>query len=172
MPKSARSPRNGSEEFAKANWTGVSRRTSDHHGLLVGSRFSAIAYLEMDEAKSRPTDGGLSSFHGEAEESGIRQRAGTNPVVRVLVAPIRGGEPRAMDTGSENDIYIPRVDWLVDSRRVAIQRLNREQTVLDLLIADAGSGKSRSASPSRIYIGSTSATISAFSRRQAISLER
>jgi dipeptidyl-peptidase 4 len=107
---------------------------------------SAIAYLEMDERKVETypmVD--FSSFRGEAEEQRYPPAGGHNPVVRVLVAPIRGGEPRAMDTGSEHDVYIPRVDWLVDSRHVAIQRLNREQTVLDLLIADASSGKSRSA---------------------------
>jgi dipeptidyl-peptidase-4 len=105
---------------------------------------SAIAYLEMDERKVETyplVD--FSSFQGAAEEERYPPAGGHNPVVRVLVAPIRGGEPRAMDIGSNSDIYIPRVDWLVDSRHVAIQRLNREQTVLDLLIADAVTGKSR-----------------------------
>jgi dipeptidyl-peptidase-4 len=105
---------------------------------------SAIAYLEMDERKVETyplVD--FSSYQGAAEEERYPPAGGHNPVVRVLVAPIRGGEPRVMDTGSETDVYIPRVDWLVDSKHLAIQRLNREQTVLDLLIADVGSGKSR-----------------------------
>src|SRR5208283_906841 len=38
--------------------------------------------------------------------------------------------------------YVPRVTWLPDSRRLAIQRLNRPQTRLDLLLADATTGKS------------------------------
>jgi len=107
---------------------------------------SAIAYLEMDERKVETyplVD--FSSYQGAAEEERYPPAGGHNPVVRVLVAPIRGGEPRPMDTGSESDVYIPRVNWLVDSKHLAIQRLNREQTVLDLLIADASSGKSRSA---------------------------
>jgi len=65
---------------------------------------------------------------------------GANPVVRVLVAALSGGEPRVMDIGAETDIYIPRVNWLMDSKHVAIQRLNREQNSLDLLIADAATG--------------------------------
>jgi len=107
---------------------------------------SAVAYLEMDERKVETyplVD--FSSYQGAAEEERYPPAGGHNPVVRVLVAPIRGGKPRVMDTGSEEDVYIPRVDWLADSKRLAIQRLNREQTVLDLLIADAGSGKSRAA---------------------------
>jgi len=48
-----------------------------------------------------------------------------------------------MNTGSETDQYIPRVNWLPDSKRVAIQRLNRAQTTLDLMIADAATGAAR-----------------------------
>jgi dipeptidyl-peptidase-4 len=48
-----------------------------------------------------------------------------------------------MDIGAETDIYIPRVNWLTDSKRLAVQRLNRTQTTLDLLIADAATGKTR-----------------------------
>jgi dipeptidyl-peptidase-4 len=50
-----------------------------------------------------------------------------------------------MDIGENTDIYIARVNWLTDSKHVAIQRLNRQQTVLDLLIADATNGQSRAA---------------------------
>jgi dipeptidyl-peptidase-4 len=50
-----------------------------------------------------------------------------------------------MDTGAETDIYIPRVNWLTDSKQLAIQRLNRTQTTLDLLIADAATGKTHAA---------------------------
>jgi dipeptidyl-peptidase-4 len=107
---------------------------------------SAIAYLEMDERKvaTYPLVD-FSSYEGEAQPERYPPAGGHNPVVRVIVAPIRGGAPRAMDTGSDSDIYIPRVDWLVDCKHLAIQRLNREQTVLDLLIADIGSGKTRAA---------------------------
>ena len=68
---------------------------------------------------------------------------GANPIVRVFVASLSGGEPRAMDTGTETDIYIPRVSWLTDSKHLAIERLNRTQTALDLLIADSITGKTR-----------------------------
>src|SRR5256885_2114367 len=105
---------------------------------------SAIAYLEMDERKVETypiVD--FSSFHGDAEQERYPPAGGHNPVGRVLVAPIHGGEPQAIDIGSETDSYIPRVNWLIDSKHLAIQRLNREQTVLDLLIADVDSGKSR-----------------------------
>src|SRR5713101_6848090 len=98
---------------------------------------SAIAYLEMDERKvSQYPMVDFSSPSGEAEMERYPTAGGANPIVRVFVASPNGGEPRAMDTGAETDIYIPRVNWLTDSKHVAIQRLNRTQTTLDLLIAD------------------------------------
>jgi dipeptidyl-peptidase 4 len=107
---------------------------------------SAVAYLEMDErkvAKYPLVD--FSSPSGEADEERYPPAGGANPLVRVFVTPVSGGEPRAMDTGENTDIYIARVNWLTDSKHIAIQRLNRQQTVLDLLIADAATGEARAA---------------------------
>ena len=105
---------------------------------------AAIAFLEMDERKvaAYPLVN-FSSFNGEAEMERYPPAGGANPVVRVLVAPLGGGEPKQMDTGNDTDIYIPRVNWLPDSKHVAIQRLNRPQTILDLMIANASNGKTR-----------------------------
>jgi dipeptidyl-peptidase 4 len=107
---------------------------------------SAIAYLEMDERKvSQYPMVDFSSPSGEAEMERYPTAGGANPIVRVFVASLNGGEPRAMDTGAETDIYIPRVNWLTDSKYLAVQRLNRTQTTLDLLIAEAATGKTRTA---------------------------
>jgi dipeptidyl-peptidase-4 len=71
-------------------------------------------------------------------------RAGTaNPVVRVGVVHISGGKTVWMDTGGNANVYLPRVSWLPNSKEVAIERLNRAQTRLDLLFANASSGRSR-----------------------------
>ncbi|HYT23520.1 MAG TPA: S9 family peptidase [Candidatus Polarisedimenticolia bacterium] len=105
---------------------------------------SAIAYLEMDERKvSQYPLVDFSSPSGEAEMERYPTAGGANPSVRVFVVSLNGGEPRAMDIGAETDIYVPRVNWLTDSKHLAIQRLNRTQTTLDLLIADAATGKAR-----------------------------
>lgn len=103
-----------------------------------------IAYLQMDE---RPvtryplTD--LTSYTGETEWMRYPKAGDANPIVRVGVVPVAGGRTTWMETGRETDIYIPRVDWLRDSQRVAIQRLNRAQTKHDLLLAEAATGRSR-----------------------------
>jgi dipeptidyl-peptidase-4 len=105
---------------------------------------SAIVYLEMDERKvSQYPMVDFASPSGEAEMERYPVAGGANPIVRVLVAALSGGEPRVMDIGAEMEIYIPRVNWLTDSKHLAIQRLNREQNSLDLLIADAPTGSVR-----------------------------
>jgi dipeptidyl-peptidase-4 len=102
---------------------------------------SAIAYLEMDERKvTRFPLIDFASYTGEAEMQRYPVAGGANPVVRVLVSSVNGGEPRAMDTGADQDIYLPRVNWLPDSRHLAIQRLNRDQNILDLILADTATG--------------------------------
>jgi dipeptidyl-peptidase 4 len=103
---------------------------------------SAIAYLQMDE--NPVTQFSLLNFEsytGEAELQRYPVAGGNNPVVHVYVASVNGGEPQLMDTGTNNDMYIPRVNWLPDSRHISIQRLNRDQTVLNLMLADSATGK-------------------------------
>jgi len=103
---------------------------------------SSIAYLQMDEDKvSQFSLLNFESYTGEAELQRYPVAGGTNPTVHVYVAAVNGGEPRLMDTGSDNNIYLPRVNWLPDSRHVAIQRLNRDQNALDLLLFDVSNGK-------------------------------
>ena len=134
----------GSEEVRKGELDWV---YPEELGIFTGYWWapdsSAIAYLEMDErmVPQFPLID-FESFTGEAELQRYPVPGGANPVVRVLVAPVAGGEARPMDLGVETDKYIPRVNWLPDSKHLAIQRLNRTQTILDLLLADTTTGKS------------------------------
>ena len=43
--------------------------------------------------------------------------------------------------GSENDQYLPRIKWTKDPNQLCIFRMNRHQNELELLLADAKSGK-------------------------------
>lgn len=103
-----------------------------------------IAYYEMDERPvTRYPIMDMSSPIGAMEYTRYPQAGENNPIVRVGVVPVAGGSTVWMDTGADQDVYISRVDWLRDSGRVAIQRLNRAQNRLDLLFCDAASGKSQ-----------------------------
>lgn len=69
-------------------------------------------------------------------------KAGTaNPVVRLGVISLDGGEPVWMDTG-DGDFYLVRAGW-TPSGEVWVQRLNRDQNRLDLMAADPTTGETR-----------------------------
>lgn len=111
---------------------------------------SKIAYYEMDERPvTRYPILDMSSPVGALQYTRYPQAGEANPIVRVGVVSVEAGgaggrsETKWMDTGANTDIYPARVDWLADSQRVAIERLNRAQNRLDLLFCDAANGASK-----------------------------
>ena len=103
---------------------------------------SKIAFLQLDEhaVQKYPLVNELSYTRSVTEEQ-FPAAGSPNPVARVGVVDIRGGDVRWMDTGSDPSVLLARVAWLPDSRRVAIERLNRVQNHLELLFAEASDGK-------------------------------
>ena len=63
-----------------------------------------------------------------------------NAIVNIAVVDIKSGETKIIDTGNEDDIYLPRIYWTSSSNQLSILRLNRKQNKLDLLIADTNNG--------------------------------
>jgi len=78
---------------------------------------------------------------GSVTEEQFPAAGSPNPVARVGIVDVQGGNVRWMDTGSDQSVLLGRVAWLPDSQRVAIERLNRVQNHLELLFAEASSGK-------------------------------
>lgn len=69
--------------------------------------------------------------------------AGTpNAEVSLYVMGPDGSNRVQVDLGKDKDIYLARVDWAPDGKTLYVQRLNREQTVLDMLKVDPATGKS------------------------------
>ena len=108
---------------------------------------SKIAYYQMDE---RPVERypimDMISPVGAIFYTRFPEAGTANPIVKVGVVAISGGATHTtqwMDTGADTNVYLPRVVWLRDSRRVAVERLNRAQNRLDLLFCDAATGASQ-----------------------------
>jgi len=139
--------RGGSEERRNGELDWVYPEELDIHTAYWWSPDSSkIAFLQLDEShvEKYPLVDDLSPQGGVTEER-YPIAGSPNPVARVGVVPTTGGEPRWMDTGADPSALLARVDWLRDSRRVAVERLNRPQNRLDLLFADAATGKSQTA---------------------------
>jgi dipeptidyl-peptidase-4 len=134
----------GSEELLKGklDWL-YPEELSSRTAYWWSPDSSHIAYFEMDE---RPVTKypiyDMSTDIGAVENMRFPQAGEANPIVRVGIVPVTGGETRWLDTGSDTNVYIARVNWTPDSKHIAIQRLNRGQTRLDLMMFDSASGAS------------------------------
>lgn len=66
-----------------------------------------------------------------------------NAKVNIWVYDVERNSKVKVDIGDKQDIYIPRIKWTSDATTLSVQRLNRHQNNLELLFADAVTGKSR-----------------------------
>ncbi len=113
-------------------------------GFYWSPEGNKIAFYRFDEAKVK--EYGL-TVYGDlypSERKYKYPKAGEdNSLVEIYVYNLETEETTKMDIGPEADQYIPRVKWTNDNNKLAIQRLNRRQNHLDILLADADNGKSR-----------------------------
>ena len=103
-----------------------------------------IAFMKFDESNVREFQ--MEEFEGLYPDwySFKYPKAGEdNSIVEIYVYNLESGKTVKMDTGKETDIYLPRIAWTKDPNVLAIQRLNRHQNHLEILAADATTGKSR-----------------------------
>ncbi|MEI6859497.1 MAG: S9 family peptidase [Shewanella sp.] len=96
---------------------------------------SAIAYTRIDES------GVELVTRNEIYADGIKlteQRypyAGKNNVtIKLAVVTLAEQDVNWIDLGKEQDIYLPRVNWLPDSKRLSYQWQSRDQRSLDLRV--------------------------------------
>jgi dipeptidyl-peptidase-4 len=67
-----------------------------------------------------------------------------NSAARIGVVPAAGGTTRWLEIpGDPRNHYLARMDWAASSGEVVVQRLNRLQNTLELLVGDARTGRIR-----------------------------
>jgi dipeptidyl-peptidase-4 len=105
-----------------------------------------IAFLQLDES---PVPSFVVVDHipqNQVVEDTPYPKAGDpNPIVKLGIVDAAGGDVRWVDLSAKykpEDLLVVRVNWTPDSRRVAYEAQNREQTWLDLNLANASDGKS------------------------------
>jgi len=105
---------------------------------------SAIAYLQMDEAKVPEypiTD--FIPLHPTIDQQRYPLPGDPNPGVRVGVVPATGGATRWISLPfSQNNDYIPRFGW-IDPHTLYIEVLRRDQKTRSLFFADVRTGQAR-----------------------------
>lgn len=104
-----------------------------------------VAYMQFDIAHEFAyPQVSLLGLRAVLEPERYPQAGTPNADVHVGVVPAAGGATRWMDLGDTRNTLISRVYWTPDSTRLAIERMNREQNRLDLLLSDAKTGDSHS----------------------------
>ncbi len=87
----------------------------------------------------------LASSDGTTRVQAYPRPGEANPVLRVGAArvPANGKDiaVKWMDTGEQNDIYLPRVAWFPDGEKLAVIRIDRLQTLLELLDCNVDGGQ-------------------------------
>ncbi len=101
-----------------------------------------IAYWRLDQSPVR-TFYLVDPLPLYPEMKGVRYPKAGEDNSRVQVGSLELGTGRTtwFDVGADEDIYIPRMEWAESSTEVVIQRLNRHQNQLDVLLGDARTGE-------------------------------
>jgi dipeptidyl-peptidase-4 len=104
-----------------------------------------IAYMQFDVGREMVyPQVSLLGMRAVAEPERYPQAGTPNAEVHVGVISPTGANTRWIDMGETRGFLIARVYWSPDSSKLAIERFNRLQNKLDLMLADAGAGTSKS----------------------------
>jgi dipeptidyl-peptidase-4 len=66
-----------------------------------------------------------------------------NPTARLGVVEVAGGRTTWLETGNDSSVYLARMEWAESPTELLVQRLNRHQNRLDVMVADARTGATR-----------------------------
>jgi dipeptidyl-peptidase-4 len=104
----------------------------------------SIAYLQFDVSREPLyPQADLTKLPAIFEPQRYPKAGDPNADVRLGIVPASGGSTLWADLGQTRDSLRARFYWLPDSSGIAVERLNRVQSRLDLLVADAKTGASR-----------------------------
>ena len=121
----------GRDEFRGYWWSPDSARIA----FLQLDERPVPEYTVVDHIPYRPT----------LEVTDYPKAGDANPLVKLGISSATGGTPVWTDVSpsAASEYLIVDVDWTPDSQRVVYQIQDREQTWLDLNLADADTGRSR-----------------------------
>jgi dipeptidyl-peptidase-4 len=123
-----------------------------HTGYWWAPDDSAIAFARYDESKV-PVQKRFEIFADRVDVTEQRYPAAGDPNVAIalkvatidakLFASDAPAQIADVPLGPDPDIYLARVDWHPDGKRLAFQRQSRDQRTLELILADVASGAQR-----------------------------
>ena len=112
------------------------------HGFCWSPDNQKLAYYKFDESRVKEFN---MLIYGDLYPYEYRfkyPKAGEeNAIVSIHIYNVKNNKTIKVDLGDNKDQYIPRMMWTNDASKLSIQKLNRHQNHLELLIANANTGK-------------------------------
>jgi dipeptidyl-peptidase-4 len=103
-----------------------------------------IAYMQFDVAREfMYPQVALGGERASFEPERYPQAGTPNADVHIGTVPVSGGATKWMDLGDARGALFARVNWTPDSTGLAVQRFNRVQNQLDLMLAETKTGVAR-----------------------------
>lgn len=100
-----------------------------------------IAYYKFDESKVKEvTLPKYDSLYPTQYKYKYPKAGEDNSVVSIWLYTLSTNSSKNLELNEQNDQYIPRIKWTSDNNILSIQRMNRLQNHLELLLADATTG--------------------------------
>ena len=96
-----------------------------------------IAYYRFDESQVKEFSMDIfGELYPQQEKFKYPKAGEQNSIVNVFVYDIARRENRSVDTGTEKDIYLPRIYWTQSNDGLCVMRMNRHQNKMELLLTD------------------------------------
>ena len=110
-------------------------------GFYWNTNSTQIAFYRFDESAVKeygmPMYGKL---YPEEYKFKYPKAGEANSVIEIYAYDIQSGKKQLMNIGTEKDIYIPRIQWTKEKNTLCIERLNRLQNKLELLMGNTQNG--------------------------------
>ncbi len=113
-------------------------------GFYWNKNGTQLAYYRFDESAVRefnmPMYGKLypEDYRFKYPKAGV-----ANSVIEIYTYNFNTGGNQKIDIGEETDVYIPRIHWTQNANTLCIQRMNRLQNKLELLLANTTNGSTQ-----------------------------
>lgn len=105
---------------------------------------SKLAYYRFDETNVKQyTMTTWGDLYPEQYEYKYPKAGEANSLVSVFTYNVQTTKISKMDVGSENDQYLPRIQWTADNNTLAILRMNRLQNKLEIMLNNATDGSNK-----------------------------
>lgn len=96
-----------------------------------------IAYYRFDESAVKEFSMDMfGALYPEQYQFKYPKAGEVNSVVNVYVWDMTTGVSKPVNTGTEKDQYIPRIQWTKNNDKLCVMRMNRHQNKLEFLLTD------------------------------------